>query len=120
MAERLGVSVQTVRGMRFGHEPSRPQTRVAGMVEICYEVGNYQEAERILHPIDVAKQQIVIPEFSTVLQATTQEVDAYEDVVEARFNANQCRASYLIWKRATLAAIALQHQQIAAGDQKFL
>ncbi len=120
IAQRLGVSVQSVRGWRHGHEPARPQTRVAGMVEVCYEVGNYQEVERLLHPIEIAKQQVTIPEFSVVLQASTQESDAYEDVVEAQFTADPCRATYLPWRRATLAGIAQQQRLIAAGDARFL
>ena len=120
VAQRLGVSVQTVRGWRHGHAPARPQNRVAGMLEVCYEVGNYQEVERLLHPIEIAKQQLTIPEFSVVLQASTQESDAYEDVVEAQFTADQCRATYMAWRRATLAGIAKQHRLIAAGDVRFL
>ena len=120
IAQRLNVSVQTVRGWRHGHEPARPQTRVAGMIEVCYEVGNHQEAERLLHPIEIAKQQVTIPEFSVVLQASTQEADAYEDVLEAKFTAEPCRGTYLLWRRATLAGIAQQQRLIAAGDARFL
>ena len=116
----MGVSVQTVRGWRHGHEPARPQNRVAGMVEVCYEVGNYQEAERILHRIELAKQQIIIPEFSIVLQASTQESDAYEDVLEAQFTANPSRETYLRWRRSMLDEIAKPQRLIAAGDVRFL
>ena len=120
IAQRLGVSVQTVRGWRHGHEPARPQSRVAGMVEVCLELGLTQEVERLLHPIEIAKQQITIPEFSVVLQASTQESDANEDVLEARFTADPKRETYLPWRRATLNAIAQQQQLIAAGDARFL
>ena len=120
IAERLGVSIQAVRGWRFGHAPSRPQSRVAGMVEVCLEAGDHQEVARLLHPIDVAKRQIVIPEFSVGLQASTQEVDALEDVAEARFSANPCRDSYLPWRRAMLAEIAQLQRLVISGDQKFL
>ena len=120
IAQRMGVSVQTVRGWRHGHEPARPQNRVAGMVEVCYEVGNYQEAERILHRIELAKQQIIIPEFSIVLQASTQESDAYEDVLEAQFTANPSRETYLRWRRSMLDEIAKLQRLIAAGDVRFL
>lgn len=120
IAQRLGVSVQTVRGWRHGHEPARPQTRVAGMVEVCLELGLTQEVERLLHPIEVAKQQVTIPEFSVLLQATTQEADANEDVIEARFTADPNRKTYLPWRRATLNSIAQQQRLIAAGDVRFL
>ena len=90
------------------------------MVEVCYEVGNYQEAGRLLNRIEVAKQQIVIPEFSITLQAMTQEVDAHEDVIESRFTRNQCRETYLPWRRAMLADIAQKQRLVIAGDQKFL
>ena len=120
IAQRLGVSVQTVRGWRHGHEPARPQSRVAGMVEVCLELGLTQEVERLLHPIEIAKQQITIPEFSVVFQASTQEADANEDVIEARFTADPCRGTYLPWRRATLNAIAQQQRLIAAGDARFL
>ena len=120
IAQRLGVSVQTVRAWRHGHEPARPQNRVAGMIEVALEQGLPQEVERLLHPIEIAKQQITIPEFSVVLQASTQEADATEDVVEARFTADPNRSTYLMWRRATLNAIAQQQRQIAAGDAKYL
>ena len=120
IAQRLNVSVQTVRGWRHGHEPARPQNRVAGMIEVALEQGLPQEVERLLHPIEIAKQQITIPEFSVVLQASTQEADAKEDVVEARFTADPNRSTYLPWRRATLNAIAQQQQLIAAGDARFL
>ena len=120
IAQRLGVSVPVVRGWRHGHEPARPQTRVAGMVEVCLELELHQEVERLLHPIEVAKQQITIPEFGIALQASTQEADAREDVLEARFNANPGRNTYLPWRRATLAEIAQQQRLIAAADARFL
>ena len=120
IAQRLNVSVQTVRGWRHGHEQARPQNRVAAMVEVCLEQGLPQEVERLLHPIEIAKQQITIPEFSVVLQASTQEADAYEDVLEAKFTAEPCRGTYLLWRRATLAGIAQQQRLIAAGDVRFL
>lgn len=120
IAQRMGVSVQTVRGWRHGHEPARPQNRVAGMVEVCLEQDLPQEVERLLHPIEVAKQQITIPEFSVLLQASTQEADANEDVIEARFTAAPNRKTYLPWRRATLKAIAQQQRLIAAGDVRFL
>ena len=120
IAQRLNVSVQTVRGWRHGHEPARPQNRVAGMIEVCLEQGLPQEVERLLHPIEIAKQQITIPEFSVVLQANTQEADANEDVVEAKFTADPNRNTYLPWRRATLNAIAQQQRLIAAGDVRFL
>ena len=120
IAQRLNVSVQTVRAWRHGHEPARPQNRVAGMIEVCLEQGLPQEVERLLHPIEIAKQQITIPEFSVLLQASTQEADATEDVVEARFTADPNRSTYLPWRRATLNAIAQQQLLIAAGDARFL
>ena len=120
IAQRLSVSVQTVRGWRHGHEPARPQNRVAGMVEVCLEQDLPQEVERLLHPIEIAKQQITIPEFSVLLQASAQEADAKEDVVEARFTADPNRSTYLPWRRATLNAIAQQQRLIAAGDVRFL
>ena len=120
IAQRLGVSVQTVRGWRHGHEPARPQNRVAAMVEVCLEQDLPQEVERLLHPIEIAKQQITIPEFSVLLQASAQEADATEDVVEAKFTADPNRSTYLPWRRATLNAIAQQQRLIAAGDAKFL
>ena len=120
IAQRLNVSVQTVRGWRHGHEPARPQNRVAAMIEVCLEQGLPQEVERLLHPIEIAKQQITIPEFSVLLQASAQEADATEDVVEAKFTADPNRSTYLPWRRATLNAIAQQQRLIAAGDAKFL
>ena len=120
IAQRLNVSVQTVRGWRHGHEQARPQNRVAAMVEVCLEQGLPQEVERLLHPIEVAKQQITIPEFSVVLQASTQEADATEDVVEAKFTADPNRSTYLPARRAALNAIAQQQRLIAAGDARFL
>ncbi len=120
MAQRLGVSEKTIDAWRFGHEPGRPQTRVAGMVEVAIELGLDQEVERLLQPIEVAKQQVMIPEFSVVLQARAQESDAQEDVREAQFTANPCRETYLPWKRAMIDEIAKLQGLISAGDIKFL
>lgn len=120
MAQRLGVAEKTIDAWRFGHEPGRPQTRVAGMLEVCYEAGALKEAEAILTPIEIAKQQVLIPEFSVRLQADTQYADATEDRLEAAFNANPCRPTYLPWRRAMLDEVAKLQRLVISGDNRFL
>ena len=119
IAEYLGVAPQTVRSWRHGHEPARPQNRVAGMLEVAYAVGAVRQAEEILAPIELAKAQITIPEFSLALRCEAQRFDAMEDVAEAAFTANDCRETFLTWRRAVLDAHARERRLIAAGERKY-
>ncbi len=119
IAQRLGVSIRTVDTWRHGHEPSRPQSRTAVMLEVCYAIGAFKEAEAILVPIEIAKAQIPIPEFTTELQAQAQYIDATEDQLEARFNERPSRETWLPWRRAMLEEIAHLHRLVCSGNVRY-
>ncbi len=89
------------------------------MLEVCYAIGALKEAEAILAPIEVAKTQIPIPEFTTQLQAQTQYIDATEDQLEASFNERPGRETWLPWRRAMLDEVAHLRRLVRAGDARY-